>query len=196
MMYKKAEALFWTAKEMDISNDIQDWNNWVNNKCHFAKGTVDVQENLGFVLDHQRDGPSRVGTTSSTTSVVSLKVQLMYKKGEASFWTTKEMDGPSRVGTTGSMTSVVLLKVQSMYKKGKVLFWTAEEMDLSKDYPGQGCSQVRITHTIKTIPCTMHKAHAIFQRKRPCFKNLVVALCSSIFSVMRYVACQIGLAYY
>jgi ribonucleotide reductase beta subunit family protein with ferritin-like domain len=44
-MYKKGEALFWTAEEMDLSNDIQDWNVWLNSMHHFAKGTVDVQEN-------------------------------------------------------------------------------------------------------------------------------------------------------
>jgi ribonucleotide reductase beta subunit family protein with ferritin-like domain len=44
-MYKKAEVLFWTAEEMDLSKDIQDWNNWLNDKRHFAEGTVDVQEN-------------------------------------------------------------------------------------------------------------------------------------------------------
>ncbi|KAF5361458.1 hypothetical protein D9758_006185 [Tetrapyrgos nigripes] len=35
-MYKKAEASFWTAKEMDLSKDLHDWNNHTNdNKCHF-----------------------------------------------------------------------------------------------------------------------------------------------------------------
>jgi ribonucleoside-diphosphate reductase subunit M2 len=35
-MYKKAEASFWTAEEMDLSKDVHDWNNWLNdNECHF-----------------------------------------------------------------------------------------------------------------------------------------------------------------
>ncbi|KAI6035876.1 ribonucleotide reductase small subunit [Pisolithus marmoratus] len=35
-MYKKAEASFWTAEEMDLSKDIHDWNNCLNdNKHHF-----------------------------------------------------------------------------------------------------------------------------------------------------------------
>ena len=35
-MYKKTEASFWTAEEMDLSKDVHDWNNHLNdNKCHF-----------------------------------------------------------------------------------------------------------------------------------------------------------------
>ena len=36
-MYKKAEASFWTAEEMDLSKDLHDWNNHLNdNECHFV----------------------------------------------------------------------------------------------------------------------------------------------------------------
>ena len=35
-MYKKAEALFWTAEEMDLSMDLHNWNNRLNdNEHHF-----------------------------------------------------------------------------------------------------------------------------------------------------------------
>jgi ribonucleotide reductase beta subunit family protein with ferritin-like domain len=35
-MYKKAEASFWTAEEMDLSKDLRDWNNYLNdNERHF-----------------------------------------------------------------------------------------------------------------------------------------------------------------
>jgi ribonucleoside-diphosphate reductase subunit M2 len=35
-MYKKAEASFWTAEEMDLSKDIHDWNNRLtDNERHF-----------------------------------------------------------------------------------------------------------------------------------------------------------------
>ncbi|KAJ7286181.1 ribonucleotide reductase small subunit [Mycena rebaudengoi] len=35
-MYKKAEASFWTAEEMDLSKDLHDWNNKLNNdERHF-----------------------------------------------------------------------------------------------------------------------------------------------------------------
>lgn len=35
-MYKKAEASFWTAEEMDLSKDIHDWTNRLNdNERHF-----------------------------------------------------------------------------------------------------------------------------------------------------------------
>ena len=37
-MYKKAEASFWTAEEIDLSPDIQDWENKLNNdEKHFIK---------------------------------------------------------------------------------------------------------------------------------------------------------------
>ena len=29
-MYKKAEASFWTAEEIDLSKDLHDWNNKIN----------------------------------------------------------------------------------------------------------------------------------------------------------------------
>jgi ribonucleoside-diphosphate reductase beta chain len=36
--YKKSEASFWTAEEIDLSNDISDWNNKLNdNERHFIK---------------------------------------------------------------------------------------------------------------------------------------------------------------
>ena len=35
-MYKKAEASFWTAEEMDLSKDMHDWENKLNdNERHF-----------------------------------------------------------------------------------------------------------------------------------------------------------------
>jgi ribonucleoside-diphosphate reductase subunit M2 len=35
-MYKKAEASFWTAEEMDLSKDLHDWENRLNdNERHF-----------------------------------------------------------------------------------------------------------------------------------------------------------------
>ena len=40
-MYKKAEASFWTAEEMDLSKDLHDWNNCLNdNECHFISHTL------------------------------------------------------------------------------------------------------------------------------------------------------------
>jgi ribonucleoside-diphosphate reductase beta chain len=37
-MYKKAEASFWTAEEIDLASDIQDWNHKLNdNERHFIK---------------------------------------------------------------------------------------------------------------------------------------------------------------
>jgi ribonucleoside-diphosphate reductase subunit M2 len=40
-MYKKAEASFWTVEEMDLSKDIHDWNNCLNdNKRHFISYVI------------------------------------------------------------------------------------------------------------------------------------------------------------
>ena len=37
-MYKKAEASFWTAEEIDLSSDVQDWENKLNDdEKHFIK---------------------------------------------------------------------------------------------------------------------------------------------------------------
>lgn len=35
--YKKAEASFWTAEEIDLSNDMTDWNKITNDERHFIK---------------------------------------------------------------------------------------------------------------------------------------------------------------
>lgn len=54
-MYKKAEACFWTAEEIDLSNDIRDWNNCLNDNdrrfishvlAFFAASDGIVNENL------------------------------------------------------------------------------------------------------------------------------------------------------
>ena len=54
-MYKKAEASFWTAEEMDLSKDLHDWNNRLNNDerhfishvlAFFAASDGIVNENL------------------------------------------------------------------------------------------------------------------------------------------------------
>jgi len=35
-MYKQAEASFWTAEEIDLTSDLQDWDNLSPNKRHFV----------------------------------------------------------------------------------------------------------------------------------------------------------------
>ena len=35
-MYKKAEASFWTAEEIDRANDLKDWENLNANERHFV----------------------------------------------------------------------------------------------------------------------------------------------------------------
>jgi ribonucleoside-diphosphate reductase subunit M2 len=54
-MYKKAEASFWTAEEVDLSHDLMDWNNKLNNNerhfishvlAFFAASDGIVNENL------------------------------------------------------------------------------------------------------------------------------------------------------
>ncbi len=34
-MYKKAQASFWTAEEIDLTADIPNWDRLTDNKCHF-----------------------------------------------------------------------------------------------------------------------------------------------------------------
>ena len=36
-MYKKAEANFWTAEELDLSKDLSDWNKLNDNERHYIK---------------------------------------------------------------------------------------------------------------------------------------------------------------
>lgn len=54
-MYKKAEASFWTAEEIDLSKDLHDWNNRINDDekyfishilAFFAASDGIVNENL------------------------------------------------------------------------------------------------------------------------------------------------------
>src|SRR5579864_312116 len=55
--YKKAEASFWTAEEIDLASDMNDWNNKLNaNEKHFIKNVLSffaasdgiVNENLAI----------------------------------------------------------------------------------------------------------------------------------------------------
>ena len=36
-MYKKHEASFWTAEELDLAQDLRDWETLSNNEKHFIK---------------------------------------------------------------------------------------------------------------------------------------------------------------
>jgi ribonucleoside-diphosphate reductase subunit M2 len=48
-MYKKAEASFWTAEEMDLSKDLHDWNNRLDdNEQHFVSHII-VTSHLLYV---------------------------------------------------------------------------------------------------------------------------------------------------
>ena len=61
--YKKAEASFWTAEEIDLSQDLKDWGNLNDDERHFithvlaffAASDGIVNENLAenFVADNQ-----------------------------------------------------------------------------------------------------------------------------------------------
>jgi len=35
-MYKKAEASFWTAEEIDLTSNTKDWVGLTDNECHFV----------------------------------------------------------------------------------------------------------------------------------------------------------------
>lgn len=35
-MYKKAEACFWTAEELDLAHDYKDWEGLTNDERHFV----------------------------------------------------------------------------------------------------------------------------------------------------------------
>lgn len=35
-MYKKAEACFWTAEELDLAHDYKDWESLTNDERHFV----------------------------------------------------------------------------------------------------------------------------------------------------------------
>lgn len=36
-MYKKAEACFWTAEELDLAHDYKDWDGLTDDERHFVK---------------------------------------------------------------------------------------------------------------------------------------------------------------
>ena len=39
-MYKKAEASFWTAEELDLAHDQKDWMKLTDNERHFVKNVL------------------------------------------------------------------------------------------------------------------------------------------------------------
>ena len=38
--YKAHQAAFWTAEEVDLTNDIRDWNNLTENEQYFIKNII------------------------------------------------------------------------------------------------------------------------------------------------------------
>ncbi len=60
-MYKKAEASFWTTEELDLSNDLTDWNSLTDNERYFISHVLAffaasdgiVNENLGMRFLHE-----------------------------------------------------------------------------------------------------------------------------------------------
>lgn len=39
-MYKKAEASFWTAEEIDLAHDLKDWKSLSDNERHFISSVL------------------------------------------------------------------------------------------------------------------------------------------------------------
>jgi ribonucleoside-diphosphate reductase subunit M2 len=73
-IYKKAEASFWTAEEMDLSKDLHDWNNRLNdNERHsvshvlafFAASDSFVDENLVERFSNEAQAARRAAPTGS-----------------------------------------------------------------------------------------------------------------------------------
>lgn len=60
-MYKKAEACFWTAEEIDLTHDTKDWASLTDNERHFVKNILAffaasdgiVNENLALNFSHE-----------------------------------------------------------------------------------------------------------------------------------------------
>ncbi|RDV14530.1 hypothetical protein DXT99_14105 [Pontibacter diazotrophicus] len=65
-MYKKAEASFWTAEEIDLSQDLKDWENLNDGERHFinhvlafftcTEGVADERLSVNFFLEVQLNG--------------------------------------------------------------------------------------------------------------------------------------------
>ncbi|KAG1703057.1 Ribonucleoside-diphosphate reductase subunit M2 [Phytophthora capsici] len=64
-MYKKAEASFWTAEELDLVHDLKDWGNLTDNERHFIKHVLAffaasdgiVNENLAMNFSNEVQVP-------------------------------------------------------------------------------------------------------------------------------------------
>jgi ribonucleoside-diphosphate reductase subunit M2 len=70
-MYKKAEASFWTAEEIDLSAYTADWNQLTDNECHF------ISHVLTFFA--ASDGSVNENLSSNfATEVTSPKAQCFY----------------------------------------------------------------------------------------------------------------------
>jgi len=73
-MYKKAEASLWTAEEMDLSKDLHDWNNRLDdNERHFVSHVLAffaasdgiVNENLVLRFSYEVQAARRAASTGS-----------------------------------------------------------------------------------------------------------------------------------
>jgi ribonucleotide reductase beta subunit family protein with ferritin-like domain len=91
-MYKKAEASFWTTEEIDLSTDVRDWAEKLNNDeryfismvlAFFAASDGIVNENLGtvffvFIFFYFFYSCTIYGTSSSTRSKMLLRISNCY----------------------------------------------------------------------------------------------------------------------
>jgi len=70
-MYKQAEASFWTAEKIDLTSDLQDWENLSPNKWHlvshvltfFAASDGIVNKNLSGNFATEVTSPEAAGTS-------------------------------------------------------------------------------------------------------------------------------------
>lgn len=57
-MYKKAEASFWTAEEIDLSQDLKDWENLNDGERHFISHVLAffsaTDSNINLIVEHPR----------------------------------------------------------------------------------------------------------------------------------------------
>ena len=73
LMFKKAQASFWTAEEIDLANDLRDWEGLTESEQHFIKHVLAffaasdgiVNENLVERFVQRCSTPRRASSTAS-----------------------------------------------------------------------------------------------------------------------------------
>merc|ERR1712032_1281913 len=117
-LYKKHEASFWTAEEIDLSQDNADWDRLTDAERHFIKHILANIDEIGRDATQLASAAKELPLSRVSVEYIELEKNEPLLRDNPQRWVMFPIKHP---------------EVWEMYKKHEASFWTAEEIDLSQD---------------------------------------------------------------